>query len=644
MEGGPSDRAWPLLLLLVAAVLVPTAGLLWFMGAAMRNERLAVKQKLEQAYRPALTEAAHAVRSYWAERRSVLERAVDQPPARAFATVVRSGAARAAVVLGESGQVLYPAAEPDLAAATLHPALAEAARLEFALDQPRIAAIAYRQVAERAGSPDIRAQALMGQARCLLKVADTAEAIRLLVVELQQPDLRRATGTNGRLIAPAALLRALQVMEPGYPSYRQTLDEMVLQLRDYDNWPMSSAERRFLMRRVLEIAPQVTTFDTLEAEELASEFVARHLAAPEGAGLAPSAMPGTWQFTIANSPVVALLERAQTLRELEAAVAQALPHQLHIAFVRPGVVVGEEPFLLTTLDESMPGWRLAAYLRGEDPLASRAEHQVATYLWTGLLLVGLVAGTVLLVGRAAFHQMKLARLKNDFIATVTHELKTPLCSMRVLVDTLLEGNYRDQRQVREYLELMARENERLSRLIDNFLSFSRMERNKQAFSFRPVEPRELVEAAADIVRERFEAVGCAFTAEANGELPAVEADRDALVTVLLNLLDNAYKYSTDDKRIALRAFADDGEICFQVQDNGIGMRRRAVRRAFDRFYQVDQSLSRSVGGCGLGLSIVKFIVEAHGGSVDVESRPGEGSTFTVRLPAAQGNGARRGRG
>ena len=106
--------------------------------------------------------------------------------------------------------------------------------------------------------------------------------------------------------------------------------------------------------------------------------------------------------------------------------------------------------------------------------------------------------------------------------------------------------------------------------------------------------------------------------------------------MLLNLLANAHKYSGEHKHVTMRAYANDAELCIEVADNGIGLSRRAMRNVFDRFYQVDQRVSRSVGGCGLGLSIVKFVVDAHGGSVHVASKPGEGSTFTVRLPARPG--------
>jgi len=224
-------------------------------------------------------------------------------------------------------------------------------------------------------------------------------------------------------------------------------------------------------------------------------------------------------------------------------------------------------------------------------------------------------------------------LKQTLLSVISHELKTPLASMRVLVDTLLEGNYRNQQQVTEYLELVSRENERLTGLIDNFLTFSRMERNKQAFSMSITSPAAIARDAAEAVKTKFSKGRCDFEMNVDEDLPQIRADRDAMVTVLVNLLDNAYKYSYDDKRIELKVYADNGSVCFSVLDNGAGMSRRSVRRIFRRFYQADRSLSRRAEGCGLGLSIAKFIVDAHKGSINVDSKPGEGSVFTVRLPA-----------
>jgi signal transduction histidine kinase len=162
-----------------------------------------------------------------------------------------------------------------------------------------------------------------------------------------------------------------------------------------------------------------------------------------------------------------------------------------------------------------------------------------------------------------------------------------------------------------------------------------MERNKYGFTFKEVRPNEITGLAVAAVKERFQTLDCYFELDIAPGLPSVNADPDALSTALINLLDNAYKYTDGVKSIALRASAQNGQLCFAVRDNGIGLTPSETKKIFRRFYQVDQRLSRNSSGCGLGLSIVEFIMNAHGGSVRVESQPGNGSTFTLIIPAAR---------
>jgi signal transduction histidine kinase len=292
----------------------------------------------------------------------------------------------------------------------------------------------------------------------------------------------------------------------------------------------------------------------------------------------------------------------------------------------------QSAFLQTPLGRFFPGWYAAIHFTDVDLLEKAAERQRLVYVWAGLLVIAVMVAAGLLTAQAVGKQIKTNKLKNDFIATVSHELKTPLASMRVLVDTLLEGSYRNQQQVTEYLQLVSKENERLTGLIDNFLTFSRMERNKQAFAMARTSPGAMARDAAEAVKTKFSQGRCTFEVSIAENLPDVRADHDAMVTVLVNLLDNAYKYSYDDKRIELRVFPDNGSVCFCVRDNGKGISRRAAKKIFTRFYQVDRSLSRRAEGCGLGLSIAKFIVDAHKGTIAVNSKLGEGSLFAVRLP------------
>jgi len=288
--------------------------------------------------------------------------------------------------------------------------------------------------------------------------------------------------------------------------------------------------------------------------------------------------------------------------------------------------------LETGLGGYYSGWKIRLYYKDNDVFENAAKRTKLVYGWTAALVIGFMVLICCYAVKSVLHQAAINRLKNDFIATVTHELKTPLASMRVLADTLLEGNYKDQRQATEYLELICKENKRLTGLIDNFLTFSRMERNKQAFEFEASSPAEIANSAADAVRTKFEQAKCRLELDIAEDLPEVSVDKGAMVTVLVNLLDNACKYSYDEKKIAMKAFSEDGSVCFSVSDNGIGISRKAVKKIFKRFYQVDRSLARRAEGCGLGLSIAKFIVDAHKGEISVVSNPEQGSTFTVKLP------------
>jgi len=281
----------------------------------------------------------------------------------------------------------------------------------------------------------------------------------------------------------------------------------------------------------------------------------------------------------------------------------------------------------------LPGWQVVLDVRDSQGSQGIARRQRASYVWVGLLVIATLTVIALIAGRTFLRQQRLARLKTDLVATVSHELKTPLASMRLLVDTLLDTPESSPVQTREYLELIARENARLSRLIDNFLTFSRMERNRAQFDFTRTEPAAVMQSAVESIGDRFP-----VEVSAASDLPAVYADEDALVTVLLNLLDNAYKYSAEPRRIELSAYIEDGRCCFAVKDNGIGIPLRQQKKIFRRFYQVDRHLTTHSGGVGLGLSIVEFIVKQHGGAVRVESQPGSGSRFVISLPALAATG------
>ncbi len=575
------DRSnWLVPLFLILGVLLPTGCVLWFMNDAATSQAAAAGQSVTEAYRSQLPLLRDRVEAYWQTRAADLDSQAGAGTPANFARAVKAGVADSIVYLG-----IYPQPVP-----ALHPEVKP--RGDLAAAQARIRGFV------RSGNKDA--------------------ALRSIQENFVSGPLARATDPQGRLVAADEQLLALHL----FP--RADHRHLVELLNDYDRVTMPSAQRLFLMDEVRALDANAE-FPTIEAERLAAEYVETN-----------SAPKDTWKLASKSGRIVALYRTSTVLAAMRTFLDQQSPSRsVRFDMLPPGSAGTGESIETGAL---LPGWRISFALLDTKPLDEAARARRASYLWAGALVIGAMAVMGVFVGGVFRRQMRLARLKTDLVAAVSHELKTPLASMRLLVDSLLEDTHLDPVKTREYLRLIAGENDRLTRLIENFLTFSRIERNRQRFDFAPIQPAGVIQAAAHIMRERLQTPACRFEIEAGSDLPLIDADEDAVITVLLNLIDNAYKYTPAGreavKHICVRAHRAGDEVVFEVTDNGIGIAPRDQKRIFRRFYQVDQRLARETGGCGLGLSIVDFIVKAHGGSVRVESRPGAGSTFIVRLPCA----------
>ena len=674
-------RAWPVLLLLAAVVLVPTICVMWFMNRVTQNEHLAVRKRLTDAYRSHLPILREHLRSRFAESiKSVDLYAANATGSAVFHRAVHEGIADSLICYDAQASQTYPGVnhgsheDTSLASDVWH----KASRLEHVLNDFTAAANAYATFERDALSiqpPDFNAaaRALQSQARCFVRNGQEAKAIDILGRSLAKDQFATATDLRGRLIVADAELRALELIrETAHPyPHKEIVDRLEARLRDYSAVQLPASQRLFLMKRLRTLFPNRLDFPTLRAEQLARQFLdfrygqadiqVDSKAATNGLLLflfdlqrANTTGPGDsitkghvlqatglthiWQITTPAGRALLLFEtEGLTARMAQWMESLELPSEINVAVLPPDSDTPAESVIASaSVGEQLPGWRIV--LEENDPsfLHSATNRRIAVYSWIAILGIAATAVLASLIAQTIRKQNRLANLKNDLVATITHELKTPLASMRLLVDTLLDTPNWNENQAREYLHLISKENTRLSRLIDNFLAFSRIERNKYAFDFAAISVDDLLNESIDSVHERFQAAACELQIDTQPGLPLVNADRDAMVTVILNLLDNAYKYTGLQKKISLRAFAEGSHVCIEVQDNGVGLSQIEVKRIFKRFYQVDRRLSSGTGGCGLGLSIVQYIVQAHGGTVRVNSELGSGSRFTVLLPAIVG--------
>ncbi len=681
-------------MLLAIAVILPTVCLLWFMSQAVKNERLAVRQKLVNVYGDKALEVRNEVDRRWKyQEEHVAKTLREEGIPDFFSHLIRSNATNAdgIVVYDSNGECIYPTRAPEMSEETeLAEELEEAWEVEFSQNDLESAMKRYEEIAGKSESAYCYYKALLGQVRCLRGLGKIDKAIdvceRIVYQSVQKKKDKRGLflRANAKLLF-AELRKEIRNRDGDSEwKFQASVRNLLNMVGDYNisgNMPdISSEQRVFLGRKAFELIEEGGPFlpvpdyndipsaiarisnvnrKMLAAEELSLQVASKHIN-PYGDLLRvydklPGPGSSVYFFNCkADDKTVMLLRRRENfVHEPKVANEKGMIFDLKYyaeAFENSDVVyrivdkwnsyIGGvrtpkgEPLLSTSVGAYFPGWKLELYLKDNSSFEEAARRQTAIYIWTGVLVIVLILASGGIAGQAVGRQIKLNRLKNDFIATVSHELKTPLASMRVLPDTLLEGNYKDQKQATEYLHLICKENKRLSGLIDNFLTFSRMERNKHAFEIVKTSSAVIANSAAEAVKTKFDKPKCEFKVNIREDLPDVLADHDAMVTVLVNLLDNAYKYSHDKKCIELGAYSDGDSVCFRVSDNGIGMSRRAVKRIFKRFYQVDRSLSRRSEGCGLGLSIAKFIVDAHKGSISVDSIPDKGSTFTAKLPTA----------
>ena len=365
----------------------------------------------------------------------------------------------------------------------------------------------------------------------------------------------------------------------------------------------------------------------------------RHLVVGDQVALA-AVIPGA-----AGGPVLAVLGRSAEAvkRDVLARTLGGLkgPSVLAVLDAQGAPLYASKPIeplhrvLTVAFGDALPTWRMALYQPdGASPRGDVRRQAMLFMAAFGLLLV------VIALGLGATYRMvkretEMARLKSDFVANVSHDLKTPLSLIRMFGETLDLGRVPDEATRREYYAVITRESERLTRLIDNVLDFSRIEGGGQRYEIGPHPVEPLIHDVLDAFRYPLAQRGFRLDVAVAPDLPDALMDPDAIKQALANLVDNALKYSTERRRLGLSARREGNWVVIEVADEGIGIPPGETERIFEKFYRIGRSETQGTRGSGVGLALVKHIAEAHGGRVSVDSRPGQGSRFALFLPVSR---------
>ena len=286
----------------------------------------------------------------------------------------------------------------------------------------------------------------------------------------------------------------------------------------------------------------------------------------------------------------------------------------------------------TNFEGNFPPWFVEFYQQDPHLFETFLTSRKGIYFYMFFLIAGILIFGLTLTILAVAHELELAKMKSDFVSTISHEFKSPLTSIRQLAEMLQAGRIPSEERRRRYYDVLVEQSERLSLLIDNILDFAKIEEDRKKFDFEMADIGTLLQEIVSTIQDRVRHKGFVIQVKMEKTLPSIKVDRAAITQAITNLIDNAIKFSGEIKKVIVSSFAENQYLVISVKDFGVGIKKEEIDKVFERFYRGGDELTRTVKGSGLGLTLVKQIVEVHHGNVHVESEPGRGSTFSIRLP------------
>ncbi|MCH2206747.1 MAG: HAMP domain-containing histidine kinase [Lentisphaerales bacterium] len=608
-------------------LLFPSIYVIYLLDSFIKTEQNAQKNEIRQSFTGTLHSNTVNLSNHWInlEKSTLLQNSLP-------GNILTQTGADSVIIHDKKGKMTFPVTFDEKASLSFLFSNELQNIIIRSKEQPAAqTAKEYLELSRVTEKPTEVAIALIEAARAYEEAGQKVNALEICSKLMFIDKFKNVRDTKNNLILLEAKFIFLKLEPKRSHKFTEVLADLVFMLSSYDAPQITTEQRLNLSQKITSTFPDIF-LPLSKAEKIALDLI-KHTPNPDRRNiLLKTKLKNYWQYTVNGR--VTLIYSEDTLQEqlLSTLELAEIPDKTIISLVPPDEK-NTDSIVSTEAAYRMPGWRLS--LNFIDPLHLKGliDERVKIYRMTSSLIIGfsLLMGLILL--RDMKKKVQLADLKNNLVANVTHELKTPLASSRILLDTLLLHENIPKQKLQDYIRHLSTENNRLCNLVEHFLAFSKLDKNQYTFQIKTTSLDELIDYLEEAINGRFVKERRRIDIECIEENVFLNADIQALVTVLLNLIENALKFSDETEKVKLNIEKRDlNKLSFTVSDKGIGIPPKQLNQIFLRFFQTDSRLSKEQGGCGLGLSIVKTVLDAHQTKVAVSSKLNKGSQFSFQLP------------
>ena len=605
-------------------LLLPAVYLIILLESTIDNESIALKNQIRESYKSSLIDTSKKLSEYWKLLESDKSLSTEDPIEIHTAT-----GADSAILYDVYGKMIFPVINTGMKASPIPERFIEAR--EKAKRRDYINAVNdLLFIAANKNEVREEAIALYEAAVLMKKIGKVEEALEICNKLVYQEAYRNIQNYNEHLIYLDAMYLLIEMEPQSVQSDSQNLNRLYSILNNYSRSDILTSQRLHISTKIQKLHPELY-FPLQNSEKIALSLLNKSENQDRRNILQKTPLEDIWQYTV-NGRHVLLFSGEKLNNTLLSLVSDAgnIPEKTTLGFLLPGKAAKDSIVHIDAANR-MPGWRISLNFNDPGYMASLIQQRAKVYRYTSVIVISfsLVLGALFL--RDMKRKLHLADLKNDLVANVTHELKTPLASSRLLLDTLINQPDLPREKLDNYLSHLSKENSRLCRLVEHFLAFSKLEKNQYNFQIKTICLDDLIDDLNEAIQGRFPSQKQRINYECTEEEVFIKGDIQSLVTVIVNLLENALKFSESDKKVFLKILSDGEKLKVSVKDEGIGISAKEQKKIFEQYYQADNKLSRKYEGSGLGLNIVKTVLVAHKSNINIESSPGNGSSFSFEL-------------